>query len=444
MNLKEINNSTMSFILKYSVPAIIAMVLTSMVTVVDGIFISSNVGKDALASMNLGLPMLYIYLAVGIMIGVGGVSIAGRRLGQKDVEKSINGFNQTVVTGMVTFIILSVIARILLKPILVFAHLDTSVMDTMMSYYSIMIWVYPFMMTNIIFGMFLRGEGKHSLFMVNTMITTIINIFLDYLFIVVFKMGISGAAVASGIAVITGTLIMAGYFISSKTLFKFCKYTFIKEDLIQTILNGSSELIGQLSLSITMFLLNYVVLKRMGLVGVAGMTIIGYSKYIYDMVTIGFGQGISPMISFSFGAKAYDVGERLRKKTSHLVLGVGIVFFLFLFFGGHIYTRLFTQDQGLIELVTFGLKLFSISFIFIGYNVISSFYFTGIGYAKESAIISSLRGLILLSLNILVLPILFGETGIWLIAAVTEGITWIITYLLMHQTRSKIALLAAA
>lgn len=444
MNLKEINKSTMSFLLKYSIPAIIAMVLTSMVTVVDGIFISSNVGRDALASMNLGLPILYIYLAVGIMIGVGGVSIAGRRLGQKDIDKSINGFNQTVATGVVIFVVLSTLFMLTLKPILSFAKLDASVMETMMTYYNIMIWVYPFMMTNIIYGMFLRGEGKHSLFMVNTIITTVINIALDYLFIVKLGMGISGAAMASGIAVITGTLIMTGYFISSKTLFRFRKYTFIKEDFIQTLLNGSSELIGQLSLSITMFFLNYVVLKRMGLIGVAGMTIIGYSRYIYNMITIGFGQGISPMISYSFGAKAYDVGEKLRKKTSHLVLGMGILFFLFLFFGGSLYTSIFTKDTVLIELATYGLKLFSISFIFTGYNVISSFYFTGIGYAKESAIISSLRGLILLSLNILILPILFGNNGIWLIAAVTEGITLIITYMLMHQTKNKIALLAAA
>lgn len=443
MNLKEMNQHPVGYILKYSIPAIIAMVLTSMVTVIDGIFISNSVGKEALAAMNLGLPILYVYLAVGIMIGVGGVSIAGRRLGQQCVDQSINGFNQTCITGLMSFLVLSMILFLGLKPILFSTKLDVQTIETMLSYYDIMIWIYPFMMLNVIFGMFLRGEGKHNLFMINTLITTTVNIILDYLFIVVFKWGIAGAAVGSAIAVLIGFCLMIGYFLNKKTLFGFRKFHFESKDLTQTLYNGSSELIGQLSLSITMFFLNYVVLKRMGLLGVAGLTIIGYSRYIFNMIIIGFGQGISPMISYSYGAKAYNVGEQLRKKTNQFVFGVGLIFFVVLFFGGHYYTRLFTQDAVLSSLVIHGLKLFSFGFLFTGYNVISSFYFTGIGYAKESAIISSMRGLILLSLNILILPMLLGNNGIWLIGLFTEGLTCLITIQLLKSSKEKIAMKVA-
>ncbi|WDV45179.1 MATE family efflux transporter [Clostridiaceae bacterium M8S5] len=434
MNLEEIKKNTIKSILKYSIPATIAMVLSSFVTIVDGYFVSTIINKDALAAMNLGLPILYVFLAVSIMIGVGGVSIAGRRLGEKRINKSINGFNQTLVTGILAFIILATIFTIILRPILNHVGIDISTKNTMLAYYNIMLWVYPFMMLNIILGMFLRGEGKHSLFMISTIITTILNIILDYLFIDVLRLGVSGAAYASGIAVVLGTFIMVGYFISKKTLFSFGRYKFDKKDLKQTITNGGSEFIGQLSLSITMFFLNLVVIKRMGLIGVAGMTIIGYSRYIYNMIVIGFGQGISPMISYSYGAKDYKICDKLRQYTSKLVLGLGVLFYILLNVCGKYYAGLFTRDIELVTLVIYGLRIFSFSFIATGYNVITSFYFTGIGYAKESAIISSFRGLILLLINICVLPVIFGDTGIWLIAPVTEiGTLLIVFYLLKNR-----------
>ncbi len=439
MNIEAIKRNTMKHILKYSIPAIIAMVLSSFVTIVDGYFVSREISKDALAAMNLGLPMLYIFLAVGIMVGVGGVSLAGRRLGEKRIDKSINVFNQTLVTGILALVILATFFMVILEPILSYVDIEISTKNTMLDYYVIMLWVYPFMMLNIIFGMFIRGEGKPSLFMINTIITTVLNIILDYMFIVVLRLGISGAAYASGIAVVVGTIIMTGYFISSNTIFSFSKYKFDKHDFKQTITNGGSEFIGQLSFSITMFFLNLVIMKRMGLTGVAAMTIIGYSRYIYSMIVIGFGQGMAPMVSYSYGAREYEVCYKLRKYTSKVVLGLGFLFFILLNLGNRYYAGIFTQDIDLITLVAYGLRIFSFSFIVTGYNVITSFYFTGIGYAKESAIISSFRGLILLTINIFLLPVIFRDTGIWLIAPATEIGTFLLAvYFVKNSSNSGV------
>ncbi|GAA0181133.1 multidrug efflux MATE transporter CdeA [Clostridium sediminicola] len=434
MNLELIEKQPLQNILRYSIPSIIAMILSSFVTIIDGYFVSKVIGKDALAAINLGLPMLFVFLAVGIMIGVGGVSLAGRRLGEKSIDKSINGFNQTLVTGIITFIFLSIFFALIIKPIIYHVGLNSNTIDTMKSYYSIMLWVYPFMMLNIIFGMFIRCEGKPNLFMINTIITTVLNILLDYVFIMVLQQGIKGAAYASGIAVIVGTLIMVKYFINSKTLFLFKKFEFIKADLKQTLTNGSSEFIGQLSASITLFFINVVIMKRMGLIGVAGMTIIGYSRYIYNMIVVGFCQGISPIISYSFGANKHDIGVKLRKYTSRIVLFLGVAFYVVLNIGSTHYGSIFTNDTKLITLVAYGLKIFSFSFIIAGYNDITSGYFTSIGYAKQSAIISSLKGLVLLMLNIFLLPALFGNTGIWLIAPVTEIGTFFIALYFLRTT----------
>ncbi len=439
MKTTAIKNNTIGFILKFSVPAIIAMVLTSLVTIVDGYFVSTVINKEALAAINLGLPILYIFLAVGIMIGVGGSSIAGRRLGQQQKDKSINGFNQTLTTAFTVLVLLAVISVFALKPILNLSNLTEFTKKTMWQYYSVMLGVYPLMMLNIILGMFLRIESKHGLFMLNTLVTTVINIVLDYVFMVVFKMGVSGAAYSSAIAVLTGTLLMALYFLNPKSLFKFGRYQFSRADLIQTFANGSSEFIGQIAFSITMFLLNLVILRRIGIIGIAAMTIIGYSRYIFEMIVTGFGQGISPMISYNYGAKEQLLCNKLRNYTSKIAIVIGFVFFGLVFFAGKQYAMIFTKDTDLINLVMNGFKLFAFSFIFTGYNIITSFYFTAIGFAKKSAIISSIRGLVLLTINIFLLPIIFGQNGIWLIASVTELGAFMVAMYFVQKNKKGIA-----
>lgn len=437
MNLEAIQQSPLKHIFMYSIPAIIAMLLSSFVTIVDGLFISKIIGKDALAAMHLGLPMLYIFLAVGIMIGVGGVSLAGRRLGAKKTNESIDVFNQTLLTGSIALMILSVIFSIGLKPLLSQIGLDSTTQHTMLQYYRVMLWVYPFMNINIIFGMFIRCEGKPHLFMINTIVTTVVNIALDYTFIVKMNLGMRGAAWASGVAVMIGTLLMIGYFMSSKTLFGFKTFKYIKEDLKKTLTNGSSELIGQLSLSITTLFFNIVIMNRMGLLGVAAMTLVGYTYYVFNMIVTGFGQGVGPIFSFSYGAKAFTIGICLRQHTQRIVFVLGIVFFVAFFIGGSAYVQLFTRDAELMNLVIGGLRLFSLSFLVTGFNLIASFYFTSVGYAKESAIISSLRGLVLLTLNIFLLPLIFGNPGIWLVAPVTEMATFIVAIYFLKQINSK-------
>lgn len=437
MNIEMIKENTWGMILKFSIPSIIAMVLSSMVTIVDGIFVSNFVGEEALAAINLGLPILYIFLGIGIMIGVGGVSIAGRNLGGGKIDKALNVFNQTIITGVIILFISSILFYLGLEGFLDIFKVSSETKVRIIEYYSIVIWVYPFMMMNIIFGMFLRCEGKHSRFMINTMITTLFNILLDYLLINKFNYGVSGAAYATGVSVVIGTLLMIMSFKSKITLFAFKKTYFDKDVFSKTILNGSSEFIGQISLSITMFFLNLVVLKRLGIAGVAAMTIIGYSRYVYNMITTGFGQGFSPMVSFSFGAGEYELCDKLRRYTSKIVLGLGLLFFFLLSIFGADYGRLFTDNTELIQLISGAFLLFSFSFITSGYNDISSFYFTSVGNAKDSAIISSLRGLILLMINIFLLPFLFKDSGIWLIATVTETSTFIVSITLIKRFKKS-------
>lgn len=423
-------------IMKYSVPSIIAMILSSMVTIVDGLFISNILGKDILAAINIGMPMLYVFLAIGIMIGVGGVSLAGRRLGQENFKDSNNVFKQTIFTAVISLYILSFIFRIGLDFGLKTLDIASNSCETIINYYGILLWIYPMMMMNIIMGMFLRCEKKHHILMLNTVVITVTNILLDYYLIAKINMGVLGAATASAFAIIIGMILMISNFLNDKSIFTFGKFIFDKKDLKNTVLNGSSEFIGQISMSITMFFLNLVVMNRLGLVGVAAISIIGYTAYIFNMIVVGFGQGISPLISYNYGSNNLKVCNDLRKETSKIVIISGLFFCIVLLMFASSYGKLFTDSKELLGLISFGLPVFSISFITSGYNVITSFYFTGIGFAKESALISSLRSLLLLLLNIFLLPIMFGDLGIWLIEPVTETITLLVAVILIKKSKN--------
>ncbi|QOX61874.1 MATE family efflux transporter [Anoxybacterium hadale] len=437
MNLERIQNNKIKTILQFSIPSIIAMVLTSLITVADGYFIGNYVGKEGLAAINLGLPIIYLYLATGLMVSVGGVAIAGMALGSKDIEKCNRVFNQTMCTAMVSTILLSIVMLPLLNSMLSILNVNTQVAGYFKGYYGIMLLELPIMVINTSFGMFIRGEGKPQYFMQVNIINVLLNILLDYIFIRWFGFGIKGIAIASLLSAFVALLCILYFFTRKSSIYKFHKFTFSSQVLSSTLLNGSSEFVGEMSMSISMFAYNYVILRVVGVDGVTAFTIVGYIAYIFSMVMIGFGQGASPLISFSYGAKEHLLAASLRKATNLMVLLVGAVVLFLVLFGSEWYSNLFVKSDLVIQMVRSGVIIYSVSFLFSGMNIISSFYFTSIGKAKESAIISSARGFVILLICIFTLPSLFGMAGVWLVAPLTEAITLLLSlYFINTESRN--------
>lgn len=433
MNLENIKNKTVQMILQFSIPSIIAMVLTSLITIVDGFFIGNYVGKEGIAAVNLGIPILYVYLGVGLMLSIGGISIAGRALGARDIKKSNDVFNQTVLSTIIVTVILSVLVEVLFRPILSTINLNAQVSACFDKYYSIMIIAYPIMIVNSALGMFIRGEGKPHLFMVINVFIVVINIILDYIFFAWFHIGVEGAAFASLIALIIGLLCMVLFFVRKSNVYKFRSFKFSKRVLRDTVSNGIAEFIGQVSMSISMFAYNLVIMSKVGVSGVAAFTIVGYVAYLFGMVIVGFGQGASPLISYSYGANEVELSKEIRKNTNLFVFLSGAVVMIVLSLASHWYSNFFVSSESVSKLISSGLCIFMVSFLFSGINTITTFYFTSIGKAKASALISSSRGLVVLLICIVILPQLFGMTGVWLAAPVTEAFTIVISFVLIKK-----------
>lgn len=270
MDIRQIKENKLKTILQFSIPSIIAMLLQTVITITDGYFTGNYVGDNALAAINFGLPILYVYLGAGLCVGVGGSVISGRLLGAKKRQKASEVFSQTMVTAFVIGVILSLAVFVLFTPIL---------------------------------GMFIRVNGKPQLCMLVSIAGCILNVVLDYMFVARMELGVKGSAIGSLLVQLVTVLAQLMFFFLPDTIVRFRRFVFDREVGKEMILNGSSEFIGEMASAISMFAFNYVLMKYVGVDGVAAFTIMGFVVYGYSMVCIGFGQGISPIVSICWGAK---------------------------------------------------------------------------------------------------------------------------------------------
>lgn len=438
MNVDLIRAGKTRAILAFSVPAIISMVLTSLINVADGFFMGNFIHKDAIAAVNLGLPIIYLFLATGLMVSVGGSVIAGMLLGRKDEKNCRSVFSQTIATCAASAVLLSVVIFFLLRTILAVLGAKGDVAQYFLQYYTILLFELPVMTVNASLGMFVRAEGRPQFYMGVTAFTCVLNILLDWLFTAIFGFGVRGIAAASLVSAVLGFAFLMVYFAKKARVFKFVKFRFDREIFKSTMLNGLSEFIGELSMCISMAAYNFVIMKRIGVDGVTAFTVVGYTAYVFSMIVCGFGQGMAPLASFVYGAKEKLLARNLFARTVLLVLAAGCATVAFVGFGSGWYSRIFVSDTAVQQMIKSGILIFMWDFVLCGLNAIASFYFTSIGKAKESAVISSARGLVILLAAIFVLPALFGMNGVWLTSPATEILTLAITLFYLKKDRTEI------
>lgn len=438
MDIKKIKENETGMILKFSIPSIIAMLLQTVITITDGYFTGNYVGQNALAAINLGLPILYFYLGTGLCIGVGGSVISGRLLGENQRKKSSEVFSQTIATALLVCVVISVIIFLFFTPVLNILRADDNLSVYFTEYYRIMLFTYPLMVIGTIFGMFIRTDGKPQICMLVSISGCILNGILDYVFVGIMEFGIQGSAAASLVVQLLTVLAQMFYFMSQKSGIRFRKFTFDRNINKRIIFNGFSEFIGEMASAISMFVYNYVLMKYAGAEGVAAFTILGFVVYGYSMICIGFGQGISPLVSICWGAKEKETAFSLRKTTNKILFATGLVTAVVFFITGKYYAGVFGCSNEVADMVASGFQIYAVTFPVMGYDVVNSMYFTSCGDAKSSAIISALRGIVLLLGFTLILPAILGMTGVWLSAPCSEILTAIVSLFLIKKQMSEL------
>ncbi len=432
MNLEEMRQYKVRWIMRFSVPAIIAMLLSAVVTVTDGYFTGNYVGKDALAAVNLGLPIVYLMLSCGLMVGVGGSVIAGILNGGGQKEKCRQVFNQTAATAFLVSATVSLLLWIFFEAVKRFLGVNEGLVFYFTEYYRVMLFYYPVMVLNSVFSMFIRAEGKPQYGMAVTVIGVVVNVFLNAAFIRL-GLGICGIALASVVSGLVSLTLSFLFFVRYARICRFVAFSFDGRVLRDTILNGSSEFVGEMASCISLFCYNRVILRLTGAEGVSAFAIAGYTIFVFSMIVIGFGQGMSPLVSFACGAGDDALADDFRKRTGRIVFCAGVCFSAVMLLGLEPYSSLFVKDEAVKNMVKEAIPFLVIAFLLMGFNIIASVYLTSCGRALPSAVISIARGIVILLICIFTLPMIFGMRGIWLAGPVTEMLSGILTAACLHR-----------
>ena len=429
MNIQLSEHFSYSKLLRFVFPSIVMMVFTSIYGVIDGLFVSNYVGKVPFAAVNLIMPFLMILGSLGFMIGTGGSAFVAKTLGEGKEEEAKRHFSMLVYVSIVGGIILSVVGMLVICPLTIAMGAEGEMIEDCVIYGRILlITLTPFILQNV-FQSFFGTAEKPQLGLAVTVAAGLGNIFLDFLFVGVLKWGLDGAAWATSISQLIGGIFPFIYFMrKNETPLQLVKAKFDGNVFLKTCTNGSSELASNISMSLVNMLYNIQLMKFAGEDGVAAYGVIMYVNFIFVAIFLGYSIGSAPIISYHYGAGNHEELKNLFKKSLFLIGGFSIALTLAAEGLSGLLSQIFVgYDKDLYEMICLGFRLFSLSFLFNGWNIFGSAFFTALNNGVVSALISFLRAFVLQIIMVLLLPALWGINGIWFSALGAELLALFIT-----------------
>lgn len=439
MQIQLSEHFTYKKLIRFTLPTIFMMIFTSIYGIVDGIFVSNLVGSDSFAAVNLTVPILMIMASVGFMFGTGGSALVSKILGEGNKEKANELFSMLTYLLIAIGIVFTIGGLILIRPVASLLKAEGDILEDCVIYGStLMFSMIPFLLQHY-FQSFLIVAEKPKMGLVVSLCAGITNIVLDFLFIYVFKMELFGAAIATAISECIGGIVPLTFFIVSKdSPLKLRKAKFDGKAVFHTCTNGSSEMLTHISLSAVNMLYNFQLMKFIGSDGVVAYGIIMYVSFTFISAFLGYSIGSAPIVSYHYGAGNTDELKNLLKKSLRLVIGASVVLTILAELASKLLASIFVSyDPNLLELTTRAIQIYSISFLFSGFSIYASSFFTALNNGVVSAIISFLRTLVFEVVAILVLPLILGLNGIWLAVVVAELAALILSATLLFVNRKK-------
>lgn len=424
---------------RFCLPPIIMMIFTSIYGVVDGLFVSNFVGKVPFAAINLIYPFVMILGGVGFMIGTGGSAWVAKTLGEGDAENACRYFTMMIKLTTILGIVLSVIGIALLRPISCLLGATKAMVDDCVMYGRIVLGFNTAFMLQNVFQTFLTTAEKPKLGLAATVAAGITNMTLDALFIAVFKWGVAGAALATGISQCVGGILPLIYFLRPNgSLLRLVKTKMEGSVLVKACVNGSSELMSNIAASLVSVLYNLQLLRLEDENGVAAYGTLMYIQFIFIAIFIGYTIGTAPVISYHYGAQNHDELKSLLRKSLILMGAAGVIMMILAnVLAGPLASIFVGYDAKLFEMTKHAFRLFSFSFLLAGINIFASAFFTALNNGGISAAISFLRTLVFQVLSVLILPIFFQLDGIWWAITVAELLACFITMTFLIAKRKK-------
>ena len=422
-------------LLRFAFPTIFMMVFFGLYTVVDTIFVARGVNTDALSAINIVTPAINIIVGLATMLATGGSAVIARRMGSNKSVEARRNFTLIVAAAGVAGVVLAVSGSIFLDPLLQGLGASTDLLPYCRNYLGTLLFFTPMNMLQVVFACLFVTAGRPGLGMLINVAGGLANAFFDYLLIMVFPMGIAGAALATGIGYAVPAIAGLIFFSCNRRgTLCFIRPGFDAGVLKESVFNGSSEMVGQLATAVTTFLFNAAMLQLLGEDGVAAITIMIYSQFLLSTFFIGFSMGVAPVISYAYGC-----GDREKlKRIIGICLGVTVaaslaITTLTLVFGSTLVGIFSPQGSAVYPIARAGFLIFPFAFLFIGFNIFGSSMYTAVSNGGISAALSFSRNL-LIALGIVALPGFLGVKGLWMAVPLAEFASFILALGLFLKT----------
>lgn len=431
---------TMGKILLFSLPTIGMQLVDNTYQVADGYFISNYIGPTAFAAESVIFPPLAVVAGVGLMFGAGGAAVLSQTLGEGNKEKANRQLSMITLALAVLSLILGVVLYILMPKIAAWVGAPEELIPHCVEYGRILAACMPFQILNAAFHPILITADKATLGFIVSIINAAINILLDWVAVGLLHMGLTGAALATGLAWVISAMIPLIYFFRKENPLHFGKIQWSWRDLGQTCYNGASEMADSISYAVVAIFFNARLLEYIGEFGVDAYAVSEYVSALFISVFFGISMSITPVVGYHLGNKNSGELQFVFRNGSRLMGIIGLVTWALSFgFAWQIAGFFVGYDPKLSELSVTALRIISFSFLLYGVTVFVSAFFTGLGDGKSSLIVALNKCLIMPMLGLLILPNLFGSTGIWLVTPFSEllALAVVVIILYLYHRKSK-------
>ncbi len=445
MKIKLSDHFTIKKLLQATFPTIAMMVFISIYSIVDGVFIANFAGTAAFSGVNLIFPVIMVIGAVGFMLGAGSAALVANTLGEGDKPRANKIFTMMLYFTIILGVILSITVFLLVEPLTHFMvkiggqEVSQEMIDAAIVYgRTLTVFQVAFMVQNYFQSLFVVAEKADKGFAI-TAIAGCCNMVLDALFVGLFKWGVVGAAFATGISCCVGALIPIAYFAKqNNSLLKFASTKLELKVLGKASLNGSSEFVSNVAMSIVSILFNMQLLRYIGEKGVAAYGVICYAGFIFCAIFFGYNIGIAPVIGYHNGAQNHAELKSLLKKSLLILVVFSIALVAIVELFAKPLSAIFSAgDQELLDITAHGFRLYGLSFALCGFCIFSSGFFTALNDGVTSATISFIRTLLFQIVCISILPSLLGINGIWLSVVVAEIFSIVVCFVCFAVNRKK-------
>lgn len=439
MQIKLSDHFSYGRLLRFTLPSIIMMVISSIYSVVDGLFVSNLVGDLALSSVNIVFPVAMIVGSFGFMLGTGGSAIVARTMGEGDQPLANRYFSMIIYAVVLLGVVLSAVCVIYMEPIARFAGASDALIGDCVVYGRILLaGSVPFMLQTSFQSFFVVAEKPH-LGLALSIAAGVTNMVMDYVLIAVCDLGVAGAAIATVMGYCVGGVLPLLYFLRPKREgIRLTRTRFYGKQLLNACTNGSSELMSNISSSVVGILYNIQLMRLVGEQGVAAYSVMMYVDFVFVATFLGFSIGSAPIVSYHYGAGNHPELKNVFRKSMAVILCTSVAMVILSELLSRPLSSAFVgYNAELLEMTVHGFRLFALCYLFCGINIYASSFFTALCNGALSALISFLRSLLLRGGMVLLMPILFGLDGIWTAVIAAEGLGAAVSLSLLYAKRRQ-------